>query len=154
MTVAGPVIRAAAAAIAVRVAVAAVMSAVAYGVVTPAFAKVKAPFLGGTLATEEGCKKLKAIAAGTPRRLDTVPDVLDQDGFKGWEGACEFTQVLEHEPGRVWVGLMVCSEGMTIAPQTYVFIRGDDGSFDVAANGQDAPELYRRCDTGEGKNRP
>lgn len=122
--------------------------------VGPAAAKEKARFIDGTYATEDGCRKLKAIAAGTPRNVETVPDVLDEDGFKGWEGVCEFTQVLEHEAGRVWVGLMVCSEGMTIVPQTYVFIRGEDKSLEVAASGQDAPEIYKRCDAGKGKNQP
>ncbi|MCB1515492.1 MAG: hypothetical protein KDJ18_11955 [Hyphomicrobiaceae bacterium] len=120
----------------------------------PVAAKEKAQFIDGTYATEDGCAKLAAIAAGTPRNVETVPEVLDAEGFKGWEGACEFTHVFEHDPGRVWVGLMVCSEGQTIAPQTYVFIRGEDDSLEVAASGQDEPELYKRCDAGKGKTKP
>lgn len=117
----------------------------------PAAAKVKARFIAGQFATEEGCAKLKAIDAGKPRNVETVPDVLTEDGFQGWEGNCEFTQVFEHEPGRVWVGLMVCSEGMTIVPQSYVFIKAEDQSLEVAAAGQDAPEIYKRCEAGKGK---
>lgn len=111
-----------------------------------AVAKEKAAFIEGTYATQEGCDKLDALAGGKPRSVESVPDVLTSDGFKGWEGACEFTKVYEHEAGRVYIGLMFCGEGATLAPQTYAFIKGEDGSFEVAASGQDQPDLYVRCD--------
>ena len=58
-----------------------------------ALAKDRAIFIEGTYASKEGCQKLAAIEAGTPRNVETVPEVLTADGFKGWEGACEFTKV-------------------------------------------------------------
>lgn len=117
-------------------------------------AKEKADFIQGTFATEEGCKKLAAIEAGGPRTVETAPEVLTEDGFKGWEGACEFTRVFEHEPGRVWLGLMVCSEGAVVAPQSMVFIKGEGETIEVAGSDQDEPEVFQRCDEGKGKTKP
>lgn len=120
-------------------------------VTTAAEAKEQAAFIDGTFATEAGCAKLEALATGTPRNVETVPDVLTKDGFLGWEGSCEFTRIHEHEAGKVWIGLMYCVEGATMAPQTYAFIKGGDDSFEVAATGEDEPQVYRRCDAAKGK---
>ncbi len=117
-------------------------------------AKDKAEFLQGTFATETGCKMLKALSGGTPRRIETAPEVLTQEGFKGWESDCEFTKVFEHDPGRIWLGMKLCFAGPSIGPQTFVFIKGQGGNFEVAASGQDQPEIYVRCETAEGKNKP
>lgn len=117
-------------------------------------AKEKASFIEGTFATDEGCKKLAAIDAGAPRTVESVPEVLVAEGFKSWEGACEFTKVFEHDPGRVWLGFMVCSEGAIITPQSVVIIKGEDDSLAVAADGEDEPEVYHRCDAGKEKAKP
>lgn len=114
-------------------------------------AKESASFLQGTYATEEGCQKLQALAAGTQPSLETVPDTLTANGFKSWEGSCEFTKIYEHEPGKVFLGLMFCVEGQTLTPVNFVFVKNDDGSFEVAATGQDAPEQFKRCAAGQGK---
>ncbi|MGD9667872.1 MAG: hypothetical protein AB7U75_02335 [Hyphomicrobiaceae bacterium] len=119
-----------------------------------ALGKEKASFIEGTYATEEGCKKLAAIEEGGPRNVETAPEVLTADGFKGWEGSCEFTKVLEHEPGRVWLGFMVCMEGATIAPQSVVIVRGEGDNLEVGNDGDDQPEVYQRCDAGKGKTKP
>jgi hypothetical protein len=109
-------------------------------------AKVTADFIEGTYAADDGCDKWRAVEAGGPKTIDTVPEVLTKDGFKSWEGGCEFTQVLEHAPGKIYLGIMYCSEGQTFVPDMTVFIRNDDGSLDVAGTGEEAPTNYRRCD--------
>lgn len=119
-----------------------------------ALAKEKASFIEGTYASEEGCRKFAAIEAGTPRTVETVPEVLTADGFRSWEGACEFTKVLEHEPGRMWLGFMVCSEGAIITPQSVVIIKGEGDSLEVGADGENEPEAYHRCDAGKGNAKP
>ncbi len=114
-------------------------------------AKESASFLQGTYSTEEGCQKLQALAAGTQPSLETVPDTLTPNGFKSWEGTCEFTKIFEHEPGKVYLGLMFCTEGESMTPVNFVFVKNDDGSFEVAATGQEAPEQFKRCAAGEEK---
>jgi hypothetical protein len=65
----------------------------------------KAPaFLTGIWATDEGCKKQAAIDAGGPTGVETTPEVLTPDGYKGWEGGCTFTSVRENGPGKWTVG--------------------------------------------------
>ncbi|MGE0022283.1 MAG: hypothetical protein AB7S70_01475 [Hyphomicrobium sp.] len=111
-------------------------------------AKERADFLLGQYATAEQCEKLRKVEAGGPKNAGTAPELLDADGFKGWEGACEFTKVFEHEPGKTWMALTICSEGMTMTPTTYVFdkLEGED-SFEVHdARDEDGPGLYKRCD--------
>lgn len=113
---------------------------------TAALARERAGFIRGSFATADGCRKLEAIANGGPRNVATVPDVLTADGFKGWEGACEFTKVFEHEPGQSWVALMLCSEGATTTPATYAFVKSGDDAFDVSlSGGAGEPEEWKRC---------
>ncbi|MCB1519193.1 MAG: hypothetical protein KDJ37_01305 [Hyphomicrobiaceae bacterium] len=111
-------------------------------------AKDKASFIDGSYATEEGCAKLKALAAGTPRSVETVPEVLTAEGFKGWEGSCEFTKIYEHDPGKSWVAVLFCVEGATMTPLTYAFARNDDGTIEVGGGSEPEPELFRKCDAG------
>jgi len=116
---------------------------------TAAAAKERAAFLAGQYATAEQCGKLRKIEAGEPKNAGTSPELLDADGFHGWEGACEFTKVFEHEPGQSWLALTICSEGMTMTPMTYVFAKnqGED-SFEVhEAGDEDGPDVYTRCDS-------
>jgi len=118
----------------------------------PAIAKEKAAFIKGQYATEKDCQKLRAIEAGGPRNVETAPELLDTTGFNGWEGACEFTRVFEHDAGKSWIGLMACFEGPNFSPQTYIFIKSEaDDSFEVSAANKDEPEIYKRCDAGKGK---
>lgn len=117
-----------------------------------AAATERAGFLAGTYAAGKGCEMLAKIEAGGPRTVETVPETLDADGFHGWEGECDFTKVFEHEPGKVWIGLMVCVEGAQFTPETYLFMKSEaDDSFEVAAQNQELPELYSRCTGGKGK---
>jgi hypothetical protein len=126
--------------------------AVAFAVPMAAAAKERAAFLAGQYATAEQCEKLRKVEAGGPKNVGTAPELLDADGFHGWEGGCEFTKIFEHDPGQTWVALMVCSEDMTVTPATYVFVK-DQGadSFEVHQSGdQDGPEIYTRCDARKG----
>lgn len=115
---------------------------------TTAGAAEKAGFIDGTYATDEGCKKLALIEAGTERSIETVPEVLTDEGFKGWESSCTFTKIFEHDPGKSWVALLMCVDGPTMTPLTYAFAKGDDGSVEVAGSGDEKPEVFRRCDGG------
>ena len=121
--------------------------------VTPAMAKERAAFLGsGTYATSQDCEKQRKIEAGGPRNVETSPELLTAEGFRGWEGACEFTKVFEHDPGKSWTGLMSCFEGAQFTPQLYLFMKSEaDGSFEVAAQNQDMPTAYVRCDPKKGE---
>ena len=116
-------------------------------------AKERAAFLGsGTYATASDCEKQHKIDAGGPRNVETSPELLTADGIKGWEGECEFTKVFEHEPGKIWIGLMYCVEGAQFTPQSYLFMKSPaDDSFEVAAQNQDMPDVYVRCDPKKGK---
>jgi hypothetical protein len=113
--------------------------------VTGAAAQQRAQFLAGTYATEEGCAELDRIATGTPPGATTTPRTLDPKGFHGWEGGCEFTQIIEHKPGQVWVALMFCSEGAATGPATYSFVKNEDGTFDVSTGLLYPPEVYQLC---------
>jgi hypothetical protein len=119
---------------------------------TAAVAKERATFLVGQYATKEQCEKQRKIEAGGPKNVGTVPELLDADGFKGWEGGCEFTKIFEHDPGRSWLALMICTDGNATTPETYVFTKteGED-SFEVAhAEDDEGPASYTRCDAKKG----
>lgn len=119
---------------------------------TAAVAKERAVFLSGQYATKAQCEKLRLVEAGGPSNVGTAPELLDADGFKSWEGGCEFTTIFEHDPGKSWVALMVCSEGTSIAPEMYVFtkLENEDG-FEVGhAEDEEGPEIYTRCDARKG----
>ncbi len=116
----------------------------------PAFAGVKGTFIGaGSYATKEGCEKLKAIDAGGDRNVETAPDVLTEDGFMGWEGACTFKSITEKEPGKMWSAAMDCAEGASEGPETDIFEKMLDGSIKVTVMGN-ATTLVR-CDAEKGK---
>ena len=119
---------------------------------TAAVAKEKAAFLTGQYATKEQCEKLRKVEAGGPKNVGTAPELLTADGFKSWEGACEFTKIFEHDPGQSWVAIMVCSEGMTTTPEMYVFTKHEnEDSFDVShADDAEGPETYTRCESKKG----
>jgi hypothetical protein len=130
-----------------RIALTVVVLCAAACAISPAVAKDRAYFLRGQYATEADCAKLREIEAGGPRNVETAAELLDAEGIHGWEGSCEFTKVLDHDPGKSWVGLMVCSEGIQTTAQNYVFMKNEDAdSFDVAAANAESPDTYIRCD--------
>lgn len=117
-----------------------------------ASAKTTAKFLKGQYATEAQCAKLRKIEAGTPRNVETAPEVLDETGFHSWEGTCEFTSIFEHEPGKSWVAIMVCFEGASALPTTYLFMKDElQDAFDVTSDDNDEVERYTPCASKEGK---
>ena len=77
-----------------------------------AAADVQATFLGtATYATRAGCAKLKTLAAGTQRNLNTVPETLDAKGFMSWEGGCTIATINERVLGKAWTVQLKCSDG-------------------------------------------
>ncbi|MCC7250929.1 hypothetical protein [Hyphomicrobium sp.] len=131
-----------------------ILIALALAVPMAAAAKERATFLAGQYATADQCQKLRKVEAGGPKNVGTSPELLDADGFHSWEGGCEFTKVFEHEPGQTWLTLMVCSEGMTVTPATYVFVKSEgEDRFEVhSSTDQDGPEVYTRCDARKGND--
>jgi hypothetical protein len=119
---------------------------------TAAEAKERAAFLTGQYATAPDCAKQRKIEAGMPKNVENAPELLDADGFHGWESDCEFTKVFEHEPGKSWIGLMMCASGASMTPNVYLFMKSEtDDTFDVSDQSQDMPETYVRCDAGKGR---
>lgn len=126
-----------------------VLIALALVVPMAAAAKESAAFLVGQYATAEQCEKLRKVEAGGPKNVGTAPEVLDAGGFHGWEGGCEFTKIFEHDPGKSWTAIMLCSEGMSSTPGLYHFAKDEtEDRFEVTGPGQDedGPAAYLRCD--------
>lgn len=75
-------------------------------------ADVEAKFLGtATYSSAKGCAKLKALASGTPRNLNTVPETLTAKGYLGWEGGCAIERIQEQVKAKRWLVSLRCSEG-------------------------------------------
>lgn len=118
---------------------------------TGVLAGESASFLTGQYATAEQCAKLRKIEAGTPRNVETAPELLDATGFHGWEHGCTFTKVFEHEPGKSWAAIMICSEGMSMTPELYAFFKDETADrFEVSGTNDEQPETYERCDAKGG----
>ena len=112
-------------------------------------ATVKGTFVGpGTYATDDGCKKLAALAAGGDRNVGTAPETLTQDGFEGWEGSCTFTSFAEIDKGKKWKVLMHCVDGPDEGPESDIFERMPDGRLTVTI--MDNATIFQRCDTDKG----
>jgi hypothetical protein len=113
-------------------------------------AEVKATFLTGTWATEEGCQKVAALEAGSVRSVTTVPETLTQDGYATWEGGCTFSEIRETEPGRKWSVKTACVDG---AEEW-----SDEETMELDASGkkltvkvEDKTTVFVRCDSEKGK---
>lgn len=75
-------------------------------------ADVEAKFLGAaTYSSAKGCSQLKALASGTPRNLNTVPETLTAKGYLGWEGGCAIERIQEQVKAKRWTVSLRCSEG-------------------------------------------
>ncbi len=113
-----------------------VMASVAALAPISALADVDAGFLGTTVyTTAADCPLYRAIAAGGPRNLNTVPETLSAKGYRSWEGGCRFTNIVERYKGRLWTVSMRCSEGATEnLPRTEVWRKAADGSLTVTAD--------------------
>ena len=116
----------------------AIVAAALVGIAAPAFADVQATFLGtATYATRAGCAKLKKLAAGTPRNLNTVPETLDAKGFLSWEGGCTISKINERVTGKTWTVQLKCSEGAEEnVTSTETWTKAPDGSILVNDKGK------------------
>ena len=123
----------------------------------PAMAKVQAPFIDGVYTmSAEACAKAKALAAGTPRSLATVPWSVSKAGFDHGEGGCSFTRVIERRPGKEWEVRASCAEHGPASGsiESYRFTRTAPATFSVALTTKGAsaddrkPVIYTRCDVG------
>ena len=75
-------------------------------------ADVEAKFLGtATYSSAKGCNKLKALAAGAPRNINNVPEVLTAKGYLGWEGGCAIERIQEQVKAKRWLVSLRCDEG-------------------------------------------
>lgn len=111
-------------------------------------AEVKGTFLGdGTYATKEGCEKLKKIAAGGDKNVETTPETLNQDGFSTWEGGCSFKSISEKDKDRRWIAVMDCAEGDTEESETDTFEKMLDGAIKVTVEGKST--TFYRCDASK-----
>ena len=111
--------------------------------------EVEAPFIQGTYASGEGCKKLDAIANGGPKNVGTVPETLTRKGFETWEGGCSFTSIKETVTGKTWVAGMACMESADESTETDTFELLADGRIQVTVEGKTT--IFERCKTKEAK---
>jgi hypothetical protein len=113
-------------------------------------AEVKGTFIGeGTYTTKEGCEKLKKIAAGGDKNVETTPETLTQDGFETWEGSCTFRSVTEKDKDKRWTAVMDCAEGDTKDAENDTFEKMLDGAIKVTVEGKST--TFYRCDAEQGK---
>lgn len=108
---------------------------------------VMGTFLGpGTYASPEGCRKIKALEAGAPRNVSSVPETLTAEGFESWEGGCEFLKITEVEKSRRWQASMACNEGPEETVEIDTFTRNADGSFNVQVEGDEKISHFVLCE--------
>jgi hypothetical protein len=89
---------------------------------------VRADFIVGTFAKPGLCEKVAAIEAGGPKNVSTVTETLTAEGFRTWEGGCDFVTVTEAEKGKVYEASMRCSEGAQEWTETDKFILDPSGN--------------------------
>ena len=110
---------------------------------------VTASFLGtATYATDSGCDKLKALAAGAPRNLNTVPETLSASGFDDWEGGCSFSRITEVKKGHLYKARMACGESADEWVETDTFALTDNGATVTVtvSGGDEKTTVFKRCD--------
>jgi hypothetical protein len=127
------------------------------GLALPAHAGVKAKFLDGAYVfTDDGCAKLKSLAAGGNQNVGTYPWYVTRDGISYWEGGCEFTKI---RPGKKnqWKVTASCGEEDGESTETYTYLKTSSVTFAVTlttpgASADDRkPVTYTRCDVDEAK---
>jgi hypothetical protein len=110
---------------------------------------VRADFISGVFAKEGLCKKVEAIEAGGPKNIDTVTETLTPDGFRSWEGNCDFVTITEKEKGRSYEAKMQCIEGPEEWTETNTFDLDPSGSaITVWIEGE--KHQYVKCGSGKG----
>jgi hypothetical protein len=109
----------------------------------------RATFIDGIYAMEGRCESLVALDAGGPRTVETVPETLTAEGFKTWEGGCDFAGIEEEVEGRVFVATMTCTDGADEWKETDTFtVDPADRSITVAVDGESSRYVY--CGSGKG----
>ena len=116
---------------------------------SPAAADVKAAFLAGTYtATASDCKMVQALAAGTPRNLNTVPVTLDATGLHSWEGGCTFTRIRADWDRKTWRATARCGEGaITGVTDSITLVRTSPTAFTIRRASDKKAEAYSLCTT-------
>lgn len=117
-------------------------------------ASVKARFIDGTYTmSAAACDKLKALAAGAPRNVGSVPWSVSAEGFSSGEGGCTFSKVTERRKGKEWAVIARCSEHgpRNPPPESYVFTRTGPDTLSVrlttpgVSKADGRPVTYTRC---------
>ena len=115
---------------------------------------LKASFISGTYVMEGRCEKLKALEAGGPKNVATVPEMLTAEGFRSWEGSCDFLSIAEIEPGKKWRAEMDCVDGGEEWKETDTFtLDPATGAITVVVEDEtagDETSVFIRCDGGKG----
>jgi hypothetical protein len=131
------------------------MSGLALGIIMAAVtagsaeAATTASFIDGVYAREGLCDKWKAVEAGGPRNLDTVTETLSAEGFRSWEGNCDFDTVTEKEKGKVYEAKMKCIEGASEWTETNTFNLAPSGdAITVWIEGE--KHEFVKCGSGKG----
>ena len=132
-----------------------VVAALSLGACASAEAGASAYFLGTAVyATEEGCVKLKALAAGGPKNVGTVPETLTSGGFKSWEGGCAFGSIQERRRHKLYVSRMTCFEGPERWLEKNSFeldLKARTVTVTVAEGRTKKTTVFKKCDAGKGK---
>jgi len=98
----------------------------------------RADFITGIYALEGRCEKVAALAAGGPKTVQTVPETLTSEGFRSWEGGCDFVSIAEKEKGRVYEAQMTCVEGAEEWTETDTFtLDAAAGAITVSVDGDE-----------------
>ncbi len=109
----------------------------------------RADFISGVFAKEGLCGKVEAIEAGGPKNIDTVTETLTADGFRSWEGNCDFETITEKEKDRSYEAKMRCIEGPEEWTETNTFDLDPSGSaITVWIEGE--KHQYVKCGSGKG----
>ena len=123
----------------------------------PAHAGLKARFIDGVYVfTDDGCAKLKALAAGGTLSVGTYPWFVTADGISYWEGGCEFTKIKAGKKNQ-WKVTAACGEEDGENTETYTWAKASPTTFSVTLTtpGADAdqqkPVTYSRCDVDPAK---
>lgn len=116
--------------------------------------KQAATFLGSaTYAMDGGCEKRRALAAGGPRNIGTVPETLTASGFDGWEGGCSFERITEVQKGKLYKAVLACGESADEWTETNTFALSDGGAtVTVRVLGKEKKtSVFKRCDAPAAK---
>ena len=106
------------------------------------------PFLKGVWATADGCKMQAAIDAGGPKSVETTPEILTADGYKGWEGGCSFSSVKEDGAGK-WTVATDCTDAAEEWKDTEKW-ELDSAAGRLKVTVDDQTTEFVPCDAGKG----